>query len=308
MYSVEQIRSQIAPFTLDAGKCRDSKYVLEYINDARALLWPRGKFSGIMSTLCIQSECRMISLPPDYMVITDARRCGSSVAIDNEWYEHADNVKFDESCYGGMTDLGDSFATFRDYEFGVHRLRFLAEDAADKGKKIVFNAIGENGDRLSLTGVLGDDHVRVELNPWIKYFRHASKEPTVGRVRIYIHDPNRGKEKICAIYEPDDIAPQYRRYRVPVSAKRNGLYYVRAKRRYRPLLRETDPVEFDTNSIIQACIALTARRNKKNDEFTAALNLAVEHENKVLGDENLSAGWRIRLSRGRRNSNILPAV
>jgi hypothetical protein len=296
MFTVDQLRADIAEYTLDAGKCKDSKYVLEYINKARRLLWPRGDFAGTLDTLCVQSCDGLLTLPIDYLRIKDVMQSRGFVAIDNEWYEYADNVRFSNTCTSQIIDLGDKFASFRDYSV-VHRLAIKAESNLDKGKKVNFNAIGENGDRLSLVFTIGEDHELVTLDPYIKHFRHASKDVTEGRIRVYIHDPNKDKKIICAYYEPDDTAIQLRRYRVP-SRDANTQYYVRCKKRYRELRNETDPVEFSTDALIQACIAITARRNKKLDEFTAAMNLAVEHENKALGTDKENTGGQ----------NLLPEV
>lgn len=300
--TVEQIRADIAPFTLETGRCKDSKYVLEYINEARRLLWPRGNFAGLMDSLRVRSSGYQVTLPYDYHHATDARGCETSVAIDNEWYESADNVQFDSSCWGGMTDLGDKFATFMDYEGGNHRLMIKGEMREDEGTPITFSAIGEHGDRVEIIGKVGSDHERVTFNPWIKYFRSASKGKTEGRVRVYIYDPNRGVERVCAIYEGDDLAPRYRRYRVP---RGFSYYYLRCKRRYRDLLKETDDVEFCTDAVIQTCIAITHRRNKSSEEYTKALNLAVEHENQILKDDKPTSGGRIKLSRQRRVDNLI---
>jgi hypothetical protein len=310
VFTVEQIRDDIAPFTLDTGRCKDSKYVLQYINDARRLMWPRGDWVGLMETLRIRSYGGHITLPYDYHKAINAQSCNVSTGIDNEWYENADNVVFNQSCWGSIIDLGDRFASFVDYEVdrkhANHRLLIKGEDTKDNGSPIQFRAIGEFGDRLEIKGNIGDDHERVTFNPWIRYFRSVTKEKTVGRIRVYIFDPNRGVEKICAIYEPDDLTPQYRRYRVPYSLQQ--CYYFRCKKRYRDLLRETDPVEFGTDTLIQTAIAITARRNKNPSEYTAALNLAVEHENQLLKDDKLNSGGRIKLSRQNTVTNLIHAT
>lgn len=305
--TIEQIRSEIAPFTLESGKCKDSKYVLEYINDARRLLWPRGNFSGLVDSLRIRVNGGQVTLPHDYQKAIDARQCRDNLGIDNEWYEYADNIRYGGcSCWGNLIDLGDKFATFLDYVSGSsplnHRLVIKGEIREDEGKEITFNAIGEHGDRVQIVGRVGKDHQRVTFNPWIKYFRYASKEKTIGRVRVYIFDPNRAVEKVCAIYEPDDLAPKYRRYRVP---RNNWYLYLKCKRRYRDLLRETDEVEFCSDALIQACLAITHRRNKSAEEYTKALNLAVEHENQILKDDQLGSGGRLKMSRQRRVENLV---
>lgn len=303
MFTVEQIREDIAPFTLDTGRCKDSQYVLDYLNDARRLMWPRGSFVGLMDTLRVRSVNGQVTLPYDYSHATDAKNANDSVGIDNEWYDYADNVRFSgQSCWIKMIDLGDKFASFGDYSKGNHRLMVKAELREDEGKAITFSAIGEHGDRVEIKGVLGKDHEKITFNPWIKYFRSASKEKTEGRVRVYIFDPNREVEQVCAIYEPDDLTPKYRRYRVPYGPL---CFYLRCKKRYRDLLRETDEVEFCTDALIQACIAITHRRNRDSQQYTAALNLAVEHENQLLKDDKLGTGGRLKLSRQRQPEGLI---
>lgn len=304
MFTVEQIREDIAPFTLESGRCKDSASVLKFINTARRLMWPRGNFPGIMDTLRIRAVCGQVTLPYDYQKAIEARSCRDTIQIDNEWYEAANNITFGEnSCWGAMIDLGDRFASFQDYIHGNHRLMVKAEIREDEGKAISFNTIGEHGDRVEISGLLGADHVPVYFNPWIKYFRYASKEATIGRVRVYIHDPNRGADIVCAIYEADDLSPSYRRYRTPGGAA--GYYYLRCKRRYRDLLRDTDEVEFGTDSIIQACIAINKRRASDNAAFTTAMNLAVEHENQLLKDDKPPTGGRIKFSARGKVENLV---
>lgn len=307
MFTVDQIRKDIAPFTLDSGRCKDSKYVLEYINEARRLMWPRGNFVGLMDTLRIRAVNGQVTLPYDYHKATDAKSCGDSIAIDNEWYEFADNVRFgSHSCWSEMIDLGERFASFLDYDKGNHRLMVKAEMREDKDKAISFNAIGEHGDRVEIKGVLGEDHEKITFNPWVKYFRYASKEATVGRVRVYIFDPNRGVETVCAIYEPDDLAPTYRRYRTP--GAKSGYFYLRCKRRYRDLLRETDKVEFSADTLIQTCLAINARRRADNAVFVQSMTLAVDQENQLLKDDKPITGGRIKLSRQRRAENLITST
>lgn len=306
MFTVQQIRGDIAPFTLDAGKCKDSAYVIEYINGARRLLWKRGDFPGTVQDLCIRSCDGFMTLPLDYRIARDAQRCGRGVQIDSQWFEYADNVRYDNSCATALIDLGEHFATFKDYRNGNHRLRVMAESSEDVGKKVYINATGEYGDRLSIVATLKGDHEKVDLGPWIKNFRHATKDKTVGRVLVFIYDPNRKQEELCAVYEPDDLAISYRRYRAPYGG--SGLYYIKGKKRYRDLLRETDEVEFDTDTLIQACLAITHRRNKDSIKFTAALNLAMEQANQDLKDTKNQTGGAIRLSRQRMVTNLLPAV
>lgn len=473
MFTVEQIREDIAPYVLDAGKCSDSTYVLKYINQARRLLWPRGPWKGLVDDLIVRAYCGLLTLPYDYLRAMDAQLCASKrlekhvpkttaiqltpeinevtvtyytvnpyggqdpllgadspilqgvtitdvgwnspddldvifyllwqppnepplvsvyentgnvfggtllvsgqlvdpppilsvgsnalnvkgvpltlnipeefagydgyfrlqrdytpatsivlnvenpdteytivipgcpssfVNIDTPWYELAPNIRFDNSCWGEMIDLGDKFATFSDYKFGNHRLFLKGEHPDDEDQIIKINAIGEHGDRKLILGRVGDDHEFISLDPWIKYFRHVSKQQTKGRILIYIYDPNRGNTQHCATYEPDDLAPQYRRYRVSGRGNCGSFYFLRAKRRYRPLLNETDPVEFPEDALIQACIAITARRNRQPGEFTAALNLAVEALNQELKDSKQESGGRIRMSAQNKNTNLV---
>jgi hypothetical protein len=242
------------------------------------------------------------TLPYDYSHALDARICNDHLGIDNEWYDFADNVRFGSaSCYGTIIDLGDKYATFLDYGLN-HRLLIKGEISEDTGKQITFSAIGEHGDRIEIVGRVGGDHEEVTFNPWIKYYRTVSKDPTIGRVRVYIFDPNREVKIICAIYEGGDLAPRYRRYRVPHGA---GYMYLKAKRRYRPLLLESEAIEFSTDAMIQACIAITHRRSKNIPEYTASLNLAVEHENQILKDDKPQSGGRLKLTRQKVVTNLL---
>lgn len=304
MFTVEQIRAEVSQFVLDTGRDSKSSSVLFYINEARRLIWNRGEFPGIIESLRIRACNGILTLPYDYLKISDAMPCHhgrngipSTLGIQNEWYEYADNAQFSSahSCVGHLIHLGDRFATFLDYQYPNHRLMIKGEDRADEGKRINFNAIDEYAKRLNISALVGLDFVPVELNDWIKYYRYVSKEKTVGRVRVYIFDPNRGNTILCAVYEADDTAPHYTRYRVPTPHPQS--FYVRCKRRYRPLVNETDMVEFTTDAIIQACIAITARRNKDTQGFQAALQLAVEAENKALQAEKPLTGGHIRMTR-----------
>lgn len=306
MFSVEQIREDIAPFTLDAGKCKESEFVLKYINGARRLLWPRANFKGTLETICIKTDgtkC-FLTLPANLMRIVRAQRCGRDVQIDTPWYEYADNVSWGDNCASSLLDLGERYTTFEDYGTKNFRLKIKAESNQDVGKKVHFGIHDENDNRRIITGVLSEDHVGVSLNEWIKYYHSVTKERTVGRVRVYIYDPNAGVETICAIYEPEEINPIYRRYRLP-RGNRSAYYFIEGKKRYRPLVDERQMVEFNTDAMIQACIALTHRRNKKLGEYTAALNLAMEHENQELKQDKQETGGRIRLSRQRENTNLI---
>jgi hypothetical protein len=311
MFTVTDIRPDLASNVLDAGKCKDSKSVLEYINAARRMLWPLGDWKGIVDDIRVNSFRGLLTLPARYDIIRRASHCGGEVQMDNNWYEFADNVDWDYvapdarhnrmnsggSCMASMRDLGKSFALYMQYN-GQHRIIVKGTELEDKGKVIEFEGFDNLGHRKRVNMTLGSNHEEVYDSTWWRAIQSVKKPVTKGSVYVHIFNPNNSNEKIeAAMYEALDTNIQLRRYATPIIGSGLKQFFVRAKRQYHPLVDENEPVDFSVDSLIHACNAITQRRNKNNKEYVESVTLAtgvLQHE---LKDDTTVTGGRIRMSR-----------
>lgn len=304
MDSVESVRRDIASFVGDSGRCWSDPEVLDALNDARRLLYKLGNWKGTVDGLIIQPHQCVLTLPFEFDFITKAFICKRTMQIENQWFSpiiDGFETECGNRCEDNLINLGDKFASYRDYTVDrTFRLEVQAEGEDDKGVEIAFNATGEHGNRVLLTRVLKGPWEPVDANPitddWILNFRSVVKPKTVGRVLVYIFDPNRDQRILCAIYEPDDINPFYRRYKLNGYNNSSRGIAVKAKRKYRKLLNDTDWVELSTEALIHACQALTSRSARNIPEFNANIGLATAYLNKELSSEDSIRNYPMKMS------------
>ena len=315
MFRVSDIREDLASNVMDAGKCKDSKAVLDYINAARRLLYPLGDWVGVIKDLRVCAYNGLLTLPSEYETIRRASTCFGETVIDNHWWENADNLEWGDAsgtpelpsnrfiasrdCYNMLKDLGKQYALYRDYE-SQFRLIVKGTNAEDEGKEIEFTGLNSLGHRLASKIKIGGGHELVYGNDWWKSVSAANKTRTEGAVYVYIFNPNNCNEIIEAgVYEGTDSNIQMRRYRVPVygNMSRMNQFFVRVKKQYRPLVDESEEVDFSTDSLIHACNAVTQRRNKMNKEYAESITLATGVLNHEIKDTTVQTGGRIRMSR-----------
>ena len=315
MFRVKDIREDLASNVLDAGKCKDSKAVLDYLNAARRLLYPLGDWVGTVRDIRICAYNGLLTLPSEYETVRRASTCFGEVVIDNHWWENADNLEWGDTtgtpelpsnrfiasrdCHNLMKDLGKRYAFFRDYE---SQFRIIVKGTAkeDEGKEVEFTGFNSLGHRLSARIKIGSDHQEVYGQDWWRSVSATNKPATVGTVYAYIFNPNNCNEKVEAgIYEATDTNIQMRRYRTPVHGtfSRMNQFYVKAKKQYRPLVDESEEVDFATDALIYACNAITQRRNKMNKEYAESLTLATGILNHEIKDTTVQTGGRIRMTR-----------
>lgn len=312
---VEQVRDDISPFVGDSGRSAADQEVLDCLNDARRLMYKLGNWKGTKEGLLLQPIGGVVTLPFEFDFIIKAWNTPSSLstmAIENQWYSPIisgfENPQTNEIS-DKLINLGDKFASFRDYgtvEGYNFRLEVQSEHEDDEGIKLSFNAIGEFGNRVLLTRTLAGAFRAVDTNPitdeWIVNFRSVQKPKTAGRVKVFINDPNRDKRILCAIYEAEDINPNYRRYKVGGCADRP--IAVKAKKKYRKLFNNSDQVEFSTEALIHVCQAITSRKNRNIAEFNANMGLAAGYLNKELGLEEAVKTAPMRMSTRYRVENL----
>lgn len=313
MQTLPYVRKAVAPYVEDSGVCEDDPRVLEAINEARRLLYPLGDWKNITAPFCIRPYCGVITLPWEYEYAKTAYLCCRQVVVENDWFAHLPG-DFDYWCgnsLGRIVRSSGEFAGFRDWPneelrskcevcapFEGFLIEVILEDDRDIGTKITFQGIGRTRAKVSLTRTLTEKSYHSNIpqpgEERMIHLQRVIKPKTFGRLRIYGRD---GANKILmAVYDPDEINPQYARYHVG-GFYRTGVV-VKAKLRFVPYEERDDQfIDINTDALIHVLQALKSRKNSNLAEYSGNISLAIALLNRELGGEQSTSTGRVHFSR-----------
>lgn len=295
MLSLTETAIEVAPFVGDSGACPDEPRVKEAINRARRVLYELGNWDGTVSDIVIQSYKGTITLPPAYDFITKSWRVVRKMDLPNEWFTIVTHG-FRDVC--SLTcpaiKMNEPVVTFRDFAMiypdnCFFRAEVMFEsDREEEGTEVVLHGYNKQGGRQALsrkykTGFKGITETPV-IDQYVRSLYQVTKPQTVGRVRVYGYQPSSEKEVLMAIYEKDDINPTLTRYSVGTCSINQ--YAISAKKKYRPLVNDSDPVEIHPDALVHAIQALTARGNRNLGEYNSNLSMAVQFLDRQLGKDD----------------------
>lgn len=201
-----------------------------YLNEAVIRLLPRGQWRGTVPRyqVCPTSNC--ITWPRHVESIIGFAICSQPITIRSHWYEFLGygpgNMRVSDYCPGNqLMDRGLAVA-FDDICGEDKKIRVYLDNPSDAGKTILLQGYDENRN-----WVLTDDgNVNGELitlpsppNTWVDTdtvwmpggLVGVQKQLTKGVVRLFELDTVTALQRPLAIYEPDELVPEYRRSVVP---------------------------------------------------------------------------------------------
>jgi len=119
---------------------------------------------------------------------------------------------------------------------------------------------------------------------------------------VYAYDPVLDIQFLIAIYQPTDVNPVFRRFRIPKNVECMTIY---ASKRFYDVTDPLQLVEFSPDAMIYAVLALNSRENRKPQEFLANLGLAVQEEEKVMEGEEIPTAAPLRIANFQRPDNLI---
>ena len=301
--SLDEMVEAVKGFVGDSGVCSPEKAV-KAINQARRLLWNKREWNTTAEyvKICCVDQC--FTLPNRYEQIKLAWIGKDSVSLADEWFNatNAYALRSERSCHRLITEAGGRHVVFQDYTSAPYQIAIVIEDARDIGVKLVFEAQNEYSTY---------ENVEIEaVNPPTKALsparyiglRAVTKPRTFGRVRVYAYNPDSHSSLLLAIYQPQDVNPWFRRFRMPKTCCSVTLY---ATKKFYDLEEGYELVEFSADAMIYAVLALNSRENRKAQEFLMNLDLAIkEQEKEMEGDEIPTAG-PLRIADYRRPDSLI---
>lgn len=301
--TLESMVELVKGFVGDSGVCSYDRAV-KAINQARRLLWNKKEWNatGEYACICCANDC--FTLPNRYEQIKLAWIGKNAVSLADEWFNatNAFGLTAQNSCHRQITEVGGKHVVFREYTEAPYQIGISIEEQDDIGVEIVFEAQDQFSTYKNVTIAATNPPQKAYSTEFVTGLRSVTKPKTKGRVRVYAYNPNNGQKLLLAVYQPSDINPSFRRFRLPRTCEQVTIY---AMKRYYDLELPTDLVEFGPDAMIYAILALNSRENRKAQEFINNLNIAVaEAEKEMEGDEIPTAG-PLRIANMSRPENLV---
>jgi hypothetical protein len=311
MLTLAEIREEVSPFVGDSGTNPSSDDIRIAINRARRVLYELGDWKGMSQDIRIQAYKGTITLPPAFDFINKAYFAVKKITIPNEWF-YITTGAFDSQCGSSVepSRMNEPVGAFRDFTMvntsdQWYRAAVMFEsDREEADTKVTIHAYNKQGGRVSLTRKYGTGFLDVTSNPpndfYLNSIHSVTKGPTKGRVLLYGYIPDTNKRVLMAIWEQGDINPSLTRYHV-ATAGCDSQFMVRAKKRYMPIVNESDLVDIHVEALIHTLQALTDRGTKNIAGYNTNMSLAVQFLNREIGQVEASeqgmikTGWQIDL-------------
>jgi hypothetical protein len=234
---------------VDYGTCTTDPRVTQWINLAIERLLPVLNPEKTLARYVFPVLGQVITLPPEVKTVLAANLnypCpnGSSdcsswlqqvIQVRNRWYEM---IPGGPAGYGPnsfipcspnvLLDMGTGYSTIADVATAANPqiVRVYADVPQPASEGAVFiNGLDVNGNQLISYDAQGYHQALSIPIPiqgqnysdsliQVSQINTVTKPVTVGRIRLYAVDPNTGTQTPIAIYAPNDVAPDYRRYRL----------------------------------------------------------------------------------------------
>ena len=301
--TLDSMAEYVRGFVGDSGTCSLDR-AKKAINQARRVLWNKRQWNATAEyvSICCANQC--FTLPNRYEQIQLAWIGDNAVSMADEWFNatNAFGLTAKNSCHRIITEVGGKHVTFQDYTEGPYQIGVVIENANDIGVQLVFEAQDAYSTYHNVTITAGNPPEMVLSDLRVKGLRSVSKPQTNGRVRVYAYNPDNGQKLLIAIYQPSDINPVFRRFRIPKTCEQITIY---ATLRYFDLENDTDLVEFSPDAMIYAILALNSRENRQAQEFVTNLNLAVAEAEKEMENDEIPTAAPLRIANMSRPDNLV---
>lgn len=293
----------VRDFVGDSGTCSLDR-AKKAVNEARRLLWEKREWNSTAEYVCICCVDKCFTLPNRYSQIKLAWIGKNSASLADEWFNAADSYALHprNSCHRLIVEAGGRHVVFRDYTTAPYQIAVVAENAADAGVELVFETQDQYSTYRNLSVIATTPPNMALSSERIVAIRSVTKPKTAGRIRVYAWNPDNGQKLLIAVYQPQDINPTFRRFRVPKTCHQITIY---AAKKYFDLENDTDLVEFTPEAMRFACLALNSLSNRKQQEYLANLGLAVAEEEKAMESDEIPTAAPLRIADYRRPENLI---
>jgi hypothetical protein len=229
----------------------NSSKFLSYLNQVRERIINSGKWRGTTFKVIFDTTRDYITLPREAEALLGIHISTMPYPIQSGWFEYLqggpgrldnpDNASANARDFGTLIDMGDNFCTLEDIATPA-TIGFSCLAAADDNLGMTVNIQGLGANGLPVYDSQGRLGETLSLDQTIQYttavfskITNVSMPITLGQKRIYLS----GTPTTLSTYAPAETNPQYRRYRLPATAK---TVIGTCKLRYLPLQGETEPV------------------------------------------------------------------
>jgi len=301
--TLSEMAELVRDFVGDSGTCSIER-AKKAVNEARRLLWEKREWNTTGEYVCICCVDRCFTLPNRYSQFRLAWIGNNSASLADEWFNATNAYALHErnSCHRLIVEAGGRHVVFRDYKTAPYQIAVVIENAADVGKEFVFETQDQYSTyrNLAVTAV-APPNMALSLER-IVAIRSVTKPRTEGRVRVYAWNPDNGQKLLIAVYQPQDINPTFRRFRIPKTCEQITIY---ASKKYFDLEKDTDLVEFTPEAMRFACLALNSLSNRKLQEYAANLSFAIAEEEKAMEGDEIPTAAPLRIADYRRPEGLL---
>jgi len=304
--TADEVIQEILPFAGANGTCSVS-VGQDYLNKCRRLLWNKVKnFAPIMDyfSVCCAEGC--FYLPSAYKQIHLAWIGRSPVSIGDEWYMSIPKIGMpnkSSSCHEKLMQVGGFHVTFQNYDDAPYQVGIQAEHPHDAGKEIKFFGVDEYGTSKSETLVIGMPPSRVLSTYFYQSVNAVIKPITIGRIRLYGVDNQAGQFLLQAVYQPYDKNPQFRKY--AITGNRGSSVSVYAKKAYHEITGMDELIEFPTEAIKFATMALVAQRDRDAQAYANNVTLAIGECNAETADNETPTASPLRFFNASHPENLI---
>lgn len=309
--------SVIAPMVGDSGVCEDTDQgkaqIIEALNLAIGALIKRLDSKGTLWYWELPVVGGCFPLPADVLEIRSAWLDGQSLQQRDEWWEAKLSVGINDAgccwtrnhivrCGGGnsIIDQGDGYPSPNPWP-KHHRnvkLALVADHEGDAGQvvQVIYRDDHNNPVEEFLT-LKTDVQPVMTANP-VTGIDFISKPVTHGGIKAQVFYDANSRRANWAYYGPRVTIPSYRwkkiTYRYPNGC--HGTLLIHAKRRFVPIIEETDPLQIsDLMALRWGVQAIAAQNRKDAQEYNAFIALAVnELEKEKQNEQSPGASGQIQ--------------
>lgn len=289
----------VAPMVGDGGVCasdEDGKIlIIKSLNLAIEALMKRLDSKGTLWEYCLQVCSGCIGLPEDVLEVRQAWLDGKSLRLRDEWWQGQLSVGLKEGwcgpgiirCGAGdLIDLGDGYATPTNWPaIRNTKLALVAEDEGDAGVEVQVKVLDEYGHEKEEFLTLLNDLQPVISASHVSAIRFFHKPVTLGAVKAYVYYDYNSLRTAFAYYGPKTTTASFRRKKLPNGYCGGGTMLIKAKRRFVPIVNETDELQIcDKQALAWGVQAIAAQRRKDAQEYNNFLTLALNELLKEMAD------------------------
>lgn len=287
----------------DSGTCSIER-AKEAVNEARRLLWEKREWNSTAEYVSICCVDKCFTLPNRYSQIKLAWIGKESASLGDEWFNatNAYGLREQNSCHRMIVESGGRHVVFRDYNTAPYKIALVIENPQDVGTEITFEAQDAYSTYRNISLTAAAPPTMALSSERLVSIRSVTKPKTKGRVRVYAYNPDNGQKLLLAVYQPQDVNPTFRRFRIPKTCKEITIY---AAKKYVDLEDDNELVEFTPEALRFACLALNSLANRKTQEYAMNLMAAIAEEENAMGSDEIPTAAPLRIADYRRAENLI---